>query len=196
MEVCYLFYKKCHDEEASKKDWRKSNSCFQGGVWKKQVHFFRNCSISDSKIQLRVAFFFKTEMENPSSNSTWNKMHFLSIYGYQNENVMMLHNVDTTQSSKTATDSRAPKIVNSSKNTYHSWYHSIDRKHTFLLVNFEVKFIISFKRNTMSNNFMWMGPPFFQKRSVKRWQHFWAFWFSQQGWKFLEDKCVDRVQNA
>jgi hypothetical protein len=41
-----------------------------GGFWA-HLTFFRNFSICRCKFLWRVALFFKTEMDNSSSNSTW-----------------------------------------------------------------------------------------------------------------------------
>jgi hypothetical protein len=64
----------------------------------------------------------------------------------------MLHpSVNSTRSSKTATDWGAHEDKRLSKETVHRWHHSVDKKHTFLHVKFEEGYIISFIRNPMSN---------------------------------------------
>jgi hypothetical protein len=90
---------------------------------------------------------FKTEMGNPSSNSTWNKMECISTRGYQ---IWCIYHryafLSTAWSLKTATDSSIPKVGNSSTKTLCPLHHSIDKKHKSLHVKFSVRFVISFTR--------------------------------------------------
>jgi hypothetical protein len=58
---------------------------------------------------------------------------------------------NTTQSPKIATDRNNLKVGNIAKETQRPLHHSIDRKHTFLYVKFEVGLIILCKRKYMSN---------------------------------------------
>jgi hypothetical protein len=79
--------------------------------------------------------------------------------------------VNTTQSFKTATDSRGLKVNYSSTKTQHSWHHSVDTKHILLHVKFEGILTISLKSKSMPNKkvaiFMEDDPSFSQKRSLE-----------------------------
>lgn len=59
---------------------------------------------------------------------------------------MKFVSVGTSQSLKTATDSKESEVGDSSKKIQRCWHWSIDRKHTFLCKKFEVDLYISFKR--------------------------------------------------
>jgi hypothetical protein len=57
------------------------------------------------------ALFFKTEMYNPSLNSTWRKIQCVPIESYQTWSINVLcASLSTTLSPKTATDSSALKV--------------------------------------------------------------------------------------
>jgi hypothetical protein len=74
--------------------------------------------------------------------------------------------VNPTQSTETATGYVGLKEDDSSKKTQLSWYHEIDRKHTFLQMKFEAGLSNSFSRKSMSKkkwHFSWgMVHPFFK----------------------------------
>jgi hypothetical protein len=82
--------------------------------------------------------------------------------------------LNPTPSPKTATDSTGPKVGNSTNETQHPWYRLIDRKHYFLHVKFEVRFVTSFARNSMPSkkwHFSWgmmLHPFFFQNAPSKK----------------------------
>jgi hypothetical protein len=68
--------------------------------------------VSHCKFLRRVALFFGTEMNNPSSNLAWNKSKCISIGRYQSKSMFMLYtSLHTTQSPKTATHSSNSKSV-------------------------------------------------------------------------------------
>jgi hypothetical protein len=58
----------------------------------------------------------------------------------------------TTQSPKRAADWSALEDGDKPKETQHVWYHSIDRKHIFAYVKFEVKLFNLFTRKCLSKN--------------------------------------------
>jgi hypothetical protein len=66
---------------------------------------------------------------------------------------MMNASVNTIRSSKTAPDWSKIKDGGLLKKLPHPWHRSIDRKHTFLRVKSEVKFIISSTRKFMKSGF-------------------------------------------
>jgi hypothetical protein len=53
--------------------------------------FFGNFLISSCKILLQAVLFFKTDMDNPSSNSTWSKVKFTSTERYHNWSIPVLY---------------------------------------------------------------------------------------------------------
>ncbi|SAM05330.1 hypothetical protein [Absidia glauca] len=86
-------------------------------------------------------------MDNPISNFTWIKMQSTSIKRYQSQVSPMLQtSANSTLSSKTATGSSGPKVGHTSTETQHPWHHSVDRKHYFSHMKFEVTFVTSFSR--------------------------------------------------
>jgi hypothetical protein len=78
--------------------------------------------------------------------------------------------LNTRLSPKTATDSSSLKSGNISTEALHIWHSSVDKKHSFLHVEFEVKFVIYFAKKFMPNKkwhfFMRVGPSFFSKRGI------------------------------
>jgi hypothetical protein len=145
-----------------------------------------------------VALFSKTKTDNPSSNSTWNRTQYLSIKRSQTWSVPVIYAcLITALSLKTATDSSSPKIDNSSNKTPLSWHHSVDKKHSFLHVKFEVRFVISFARKSMSTSDNFHGRwsiLFFQKAKFGKFGNFLVF----LDWKMLgaHGACVCRVQKS
>jgi hypothetical protein len=73
---------------------------------------------------------------------------------------MLKTSLNTTLRPKTATDSNDPKDGNFSTMTQHPWHHALDRKHFFPYVNFEVRFILFFRREIMFKETLLMvdGP--------------------------------------
>jgi hypothetical protein len=71
-----------------------------------------------------------------------------------------------SQSLKTATDSIGSKAGQFIHQTQHLWHHSIDKKHSFLHVEFEVIFIVFLRENlrlTKRDTFSWaIVHPFFK----------------------------------
>jgi hypothetical protein len=88
--------------------------------------------------------------------------------------------VNATPSHKTATDSSDPKMDSVSINAQYLCHHSLDMKRHFLHVKFEVQFVISSTRKSMSNkkwHFSWgMAHPFSKKRGFKKST---ALWLSE-----------------
>jgi hypothetical protein len=91
-------------------------------------------------------------MNNSPSNFRWSKMRSISIERYQRQTFPMLHAcVKSIQSLKTATDGSDIKDSDPYKTAKHDWHHSIDRRHIFFHVNFDVVLFVSFTRTSMSN---------------------------------------------
>jgi hypothetical protein len=83
--------------------------------------------------------------------------------------------INTTQSPKTATDFDAPKVGYASTQTQHLLHLSIDKKHFFLHVKFEVEFVVSLTRNNLPNErhvSLFMVHASFKRRRLKNRQLF------------------------
>jgi hypothetical protein len=133
---------------------------------------FRNFSSFNCKFLWRCALFFKTEMDNLYSDSTWSKMQTVSIERYRIWGISVLcASVNAILSPKTATHSSNRKVSNPCTITQHPWYRSVNKKYYSIRVKFEVGFVICFTRRSMSNKsgtfHQGMVHPFFQKRCLK-----------------------------
>jgi hypothetical protein len=80
---------------------------------------------------------------------------------------MSCASVNHTQRAKTATDWSAPRVRYEVTKTQNLWHRSVDYKHCFFYVKFEVGFPIPFTRDSMSNKkgdfFIGDGPSIFSK---------------------------------
>jgi hypothetical protein len=161
--------------------------------------FFRNFTIFSCKFLWRAAQSLKTEADNSSSNFTWSMTKCISIERYQILNVTVLNaSLSTTISPKTATDSNCPKVEHSPSKTHHPWHHSVDTKNDFMHVKFEIRFVISFKRKSISNkkwHFSWgTAHAFFAKAGVENFGSLLLFWTWRMSW--THGACVDIVWKA
>jgi hypothetical protein len=152
--------------------------------WKRRhlntIDFFSNFTISSSKFLKGVALFFKNDMDNPSSNFTWSKMKCIPIGWYHTWSIHVLYVLlSTTLSPKIEIVSRGHRVGILFTKTYRLWHRSVD-KNSYLHVKFEVRFLISFMKRSMSNKkdpFSWrMVHPFFWKMCLG---NLTAFWFSE-----------------
>lgn len=159
------------------------------------LDFFRTFSTSSCIFPWRVALFFRPEVDNPSSNSIGGKTKFKSIKRYQTWSMLVLYvSVNTTLCRKTTTISNSLKVCNSSMKNQYPWNHSVDKRHYFLCVKFEIKFVISFTGKSVSNKkcrFSWRGSILFRKAAFET---FGNFWFSEL--KGTHGACVDSIQKA
>jgi hypothetical protein len=161
-----------------------------GGLWT-HLHFFRSFFVSSAFLLCRVALFFKTEMSNTHSNSTWSKMKCISIKRCQNRDVLMwFTSLSTTQSLKTATDFSGPKsVIHPPKPALLK--SSGKEKPTFLHVKFKARFDISFTRKFVSNKKWHFSKGWSILISKAAFEKIASFWFSDHKalvWTEFNDK--------
>jgi hypothetical protein len=93
---------------------------------------------------------------------------------------LLCASLSTTLSPKIETDSSGHKVDNLSTKIQHQEYHSIDKKHYFCHVKFQMGFVISFRRKSMTSkkwHFSWgMIHPFFEKAKFENFDRFSVFW--------------------
>jgi hypothetical protein len=56
---------------------------------------------------------------------------------------LLYASLNTTLGPKTTTDSSGAQVCDLSSKVQHSWYDTIDKKHTILLTKYKMKFFIS-----------------------------------------------------
>jgi hypothetical protein len=129
--------------------------------------------ISRCRFLWQVALFFKTGTEPLSSNHTCSKLNYISVGKYQNRGIHALHGSVTPHTKPQTSDwFQWPQSCNKPIKAQHLWHHSVDKKHCFLHVKFEAKFVIFFfsTRKSMSQkkwHFSWgIIYPFFQKKGI------------------------------
>ncbi|SAL95571.1 hypothetical protein [Absidia glauca] len=96
---------------------------------------------------------------NPSSNSTWNKMQYISMEGFQKMmDVYVECGCERYTKTQKSDCSEMPRDRDPSNKTQHPWYHPVHKKHLFLHANFEIRSVSFFTRKFMSGkkgHFSW-----------------------------------------